>query len=394
MANPHDALARRARRVEHLGVDNLLRSLTEVIRAVPGGINLGQGVCDLDTPSPLQRGAIECIEGADRQTYTHYSGLPELKAAIAQKLRRDNGLDYREDQVMVTTGSSGAFYAACTTLLDPGDEVVLFEPFYSYHHSQLRLLGLEPVVVPLEGATYGFDPERLVRALGPRTRAVVLNTPGNPTGKVWSREELVALAQVLEPTNALVLTDEVYEYMCFDGRRHLSPAAVPELAARTVTLNSFSKTFSITGWRIGFLAGPADVVEACGRTFDQINVCAPRPMQRGVARALEELPPGFYEDLRGDYERRRQRMCTALRAAGFAFEMPEGAYYVLADYRGVLGDVEPEAAVRTMIERVGVNAVPGHLFYRPGERVRTMRFHFAVDDGVLEAVEERMSRLG
>jgi len=385
---------RRARRCEHLAVDNLLRSLTEVIRGVPGGINLGQGVCDLDTPSPLRAGAMDCIDGGDRQTYTHYSGLPELKDAIVDKLARHNGLEVGRDQVMVASGSSGAFYAACTTLLEPGDEVVLFEPFYSYHYSTLRLLEAVPVPVVLEGDDYPFDPDRLRAALSSRTRAVVVNTPGNPTGKVWTEAELTALGEVLAGTDVVVVTDEVYEYMCFDGRKHLSPATVPGLADRTLTIDSFSKTFSITGWRIGFLAGPEDVVEACGRTFDQSNVCAARPMQRGVARALAQLPESFYSGLQADYERRRDRMCLALETAGFRFARPQGAYYVMADYREVFGDVEPEAAVRSMIERVGVNAVPGHLFHSPGAQIRTMRFHFAVEDEVLSQVEQRMAGLG
>ena len=168
---------------------------------------------------------------------------------------------------------------------------------------------------------------------------------------------------------------------------------MPELADRTLTLDSFSKTFSVTGWRIGFLVGPAPVVEACGRVFDQIDVCAARPMQRGVERALRDLPESFYSELRSSYESRRDRICAALERAGFVFARPQGAYYVLADYRGVFGDLEPMAAVRSMIDRVGVNAVPGDLFHRPGANVRCMRFHFAVEDAVLADVCSRLETL-
>jgi aminotransferase len=389
----HAAFARTAARRRHLDRGNLLRSLTLVINGVPGGINLGQGVCDLDPPRPLLDGARRCIDGGDRQLYTPYAGLPELRQAIAGKLRRHNGLDYGPENVAVCTGSSGAFFAAGTTLLDPGDEVVLFEPFYSYHWTTVPLFGAVPVAVPLDRDTYGFDPAALRRALTKRTRAVVVNTPGNPSGKVWTRDELQQLAAVLDGSDVVVLTDEVYEYMCFDGRPHVSPATVEGLRHRTLTMNSFSKTFSITGWRIGFLAGPADIVEKCGIVFDQIEVCAARPMQRGVQRALAELPDSYYTDLRQSYEQKRDRFGAALRDAGFTFRQPEGAYYVLADHRAVFGDQEPYPAVLQMIERIGVNAVPGELFFARPDGVRCMRFQFAVEMPVLDEACRRLRSL-
>jgi aminotransferase len=389
----HPAFQRTAARRRHLDAGNLLRSLTLVINGVPGGINLGQGVCDLDSPRPLIDGARECIEGGDRQLYTHYAGLPELRTAIAKKLKRHNGLDYAPDQIAVCTGSSGAFFAACTTLLDPGDEVVLFEPFYSYHWTTLPLVGALPVAVPLDRQTLAFDEQALRRALTKKTRAVLVNTPGNPSGKVWTTDELQRLAAVLDGSDVLVFTDEVYEYMCFDGRRHVSPATVPGLGERTLTMNSFSKTFSVTGWRIGFLAGPAEVVDKCGIVFDQIEVCAARPMQRGVQRALEQLPDGYYDDLGRSYEQKRDKFCAALRDAGFRFQVPQGAYYVLADHGAVFPGLEPYPAVLKMIERIGVNAVPGDLFFAHKAGVRCMRFQFAVDHPVLDEACRRLRSL-
>lgn len=387
------AFARLARRRAHLEEGNLLRSLTEVINAVPEGINLGQGVCDLDTPSPLQDGAVGSISGPDRQTYTHYSGLPELRGAIRDKLARHNGLDYGDDQVLVAAGSSGAFLAAAMTTLDPGDECILFEPFYSYHYTTLKLLDVVPVCVPLVGKDFDFDPAALRAAITPKTRAVMLNTPANPSGKIFTREDLNAVAEALEGTAILAFTDEVYEYMCFDGRKHLSPAAVPGLADRTLTIGGFSKTFSITGWRIGYLAGPAAVVDAAGRVFDQTNVCAARPMQRGVERALRELPESYYTDLQSGYERKRDQMCDALEQAGFTISRPQGAYYVMADYSEVFGDVDPHRAVLTMIDKIGVNGVPGHVFYEKPDGVRSIRFQFAVTPDVLDEVCRRFVSL-
>jgi aminotransferase len=381
-----------SRRAGHLDADNPLRALTEVISRVPGGINLGQGVCELPTPAPLRDAVAAAVAGEQAQTYTHYAGLPELRAAIARKLRDWNGLDVTDDGVLVTSGSSSAFFAAGLALLDPGDEVILLEPYYSYHASQLALLGAVPVAVPL-GADGALDAAAVARALGPRTRAIVVNTPANPSGKVFTRAELGALAAVLAPTEVTVLTDEVYEYLCYDGRRHVSPASIAALRDRTVTIGGFSKTFAITGWRIGYLAAGSRVVDTVGRVFDQMTVCAPRPLQRGVAQALRELPPPFYEALRDDYERRRDRLCAALRGAGFRFTPPEGAYYVLADHREALGDVEPAQAVRRLIDRVAINAVPGHLFHARPEGVRTVRFHFAVAPDVLDEVCRRLGRL-
>jgi aminotransferase len=364
-----------------------------VIARVPGGINLGQGVCELPTPEPLRRGVVEALAEEGTQTYTHYAGLAELRAAIARKLRDHNGLEVGAENVLVTTGSSSAFFAAGLALLDPGDEVVLFEPFYSYHRSQLELLGAQVVPVPLAARDGAFQPAALVRALGPRTRAVVVNTPANPSGKVFTADELRALAEILAPSGVVVLTDEVYEYLVYDGRRHVSPATVEGLRERTVSIGGFSKTFSITGWRIGWLAARRETVDTIGRVFDQMSVCAPRPLQRSVARALDELPTAFYAELREAYACRRDRLCAALAGAGFRVRPPEGAYYVLADYTDALGDVEPIEAVRRLIDRAAINAVPGHLFHARADGVRTMRFHFAVAPDVLDEVCARLGCL-
>jgi aminotransferase len=387
MDTPFTKLA--ARRA-HLDSGNLLRSLTDVINRVEGGINLGQGVCDMDTPVPLVRGATASIEGGDRQLYTPYAGLPELRAQVAKKLSEWNGLPFGMENVAITTGSSGAFFAAGTTLLEPGDEVVVFEPFYPYHWSNLKLLGAVPKSVRLAGPELRFDAEALRRALTPRTRAIVVNTPANPSGKIFTRDELVELGRALAGTSILVLTDEVYEHMCFDGREHVSPGTVPGLADRTLTIGGYSKTFSITGWRIGYVAGPADTIDAIGRVFDQINVCAPRPLQRGVQKALEELPASFYAELQRTYQAKRDRFCAALEKAGFRFRRPEGAYYVLADYTELFGDVDSHVAVLKMIERLRINGVPGKVFHADPAGVRTIRFQFAVMPAVLEEVCRRL----
>ncbi len=390
MNSPFQRLA--ARRT-HLAKANPLRALTDVINKVEGGINLGQGVCDLDAPACLRAGAIASIDGSDRQTYTPYSGIPGLRQQIARKLREYNGLDVQEENVMVGMGSSSAFFSAGLCLFEAGDEVILFEPFYSYHRSSLTLMGAKPVCVRLAGEDYALDVETLKTALSKRTRAILINTPANPSGKVFDATELAAIAELVDGTDIAIITDEVYEYMLYDGRKHISPGTLPGLAERCLTIGGFSKTYSITGWRIGYLAGPADLVNSIGLISDQVHICPPRPLQRGVERALAELPASFYTDLAADYEGRRNRFCDALSSAGFSVRRPQGAYYALAGYKNVLGDIEPYEAVLKLIDRVGINAVPGHLFYENGEGIRTMRFHYAVGETDLDEICRRLESL-
>ena len=387
------AFQRLAARRNHLAKANPLRALTEVINKVEGGINLGQGVCDLDPPDCLKKGAIASIDGSDRQTYTPYSGVPELREQIARKLREYNGLDVQMENIMVGLGSSSAFFAAGLCLFEPGDEVILFEPFYSYHRSSLALMGAKPVCVRLEGEDFSLNESALKSAITKRTRAILVNTPANPSGKVFDADELNAIAELVDGTDILIITDEVYEYMLYDGRKHISPGTVPALADRCLTIGGYSKTFSITGWRIGYLAGPAEFVNSVGLISDQVHICPPRPLQRGVERALAELPASFYTELAADYERRRNQFCDALSSAGFDVRRPQGAYYAMAGYKNVLGDIEPYDAVLKLIDKVGINAVPGHLFYENGEGIRTMRFHYAVGEEELDEISRRMATL-
>lgn len=381
-----------ASRRAHLARENILRALTKRIDAVPGGINLGQGVCDLDMPAPLREGALRSLR-EDRATYTPFAGIFELREAISERMLAQ-GLPYQPDDIVVTLGSSAAFSAVLLTLVEPGEEVVLFEPFYSYHQAAIPLAGGVPRHVRLEAPDFAFDPAALRAVLSEKTRAVVVNTPGNPSGKVWTREELLALARVLDGRRIAVISDEVYEYMVYDGRQHVPPASLPELAARTVTIGGVSKTFSVTGWRLGWLAAPREFAYAAGVVFDTLAVCAPRPLQVGAARALRELPASFYEELRADYQRRRDVLTAGLRAGGFQVWEPQGAYYVLAGYDDVLRAPDATAACYELIERARIAGVPADSFYRAGSQVRALRFHFAVREPVLREAAERFAALG
>jgi aminotransferase len=322
--------------------------------------------------------------------YTRYDGLGELRRAIARKVERDNGarLD-PESEVVVTSGATGAFYAACLALFDPGNAVVLFEPYYGYHVDSLRALSLTPSLVPLQAPNWSFTVEQLCAAIGPNTRAIVINTPGNPSGKVFSRAELEAIAGVAREHDLYVITDEIYEYFLYDGHEHVSFASLPGMRERTVTVGGFSKTFSITGWRIGYLLATSELCYKIGHAHDLVYVCAPAPLQMGVARGLDTLPPAFYEELKTEYAHKREKLCSALERAGVPPHVPSGAYYVLADSRRIPGNTPKERAL-SLLERSGVAAVPGSAFFEGGRGDDLLRFSYAKRESELDEACRRL----
>jgi aminotransferase len=265
------------------------------------GVNLAQGVCDTEVPLPVRRAATAAAEAGLNQ-YTRLDGIPSLRSAIANKLRDYNRLNVDpERQLLVTSGATGGFFAACMAMLDPGDEVILFEPFYGYHAHTLTALNCVPVYVRLSAPDWRFSPDDVERIITSRTKAIILNSPANPSGKVMSRAELERLADIAQRHDLLVFTDEIYEYFLYDGHEHISIATLPGMAERTITISGFSKTFSITGWRIGYAACPSRWKTAIGYFHDLTYICAPAPSQHGAAAGLNELPKKFYEDLRAEY---------------------------------------------------------------------------------------------
>ena len=352
-----------------------------------GGINLGQGICNLPTPEPVAAAAIEAIRSG-KSLYSYAEGTADLRQAIARKLERKNGLEADpEQEIVVTVGASGAFTATIHGLLDPGDGLLVFEPFYGYHVGCARVAGLDVQVAPLEAPRFAIDEATLEAAIRPNTRAVVVCTPSNPSGKMWTRAELEALERVAERHDLLVITDEIYEDITYE-REHLSPASVGELGQRTVTILGLSKTFSITGWRLGYAVARPELAHAIKLVSDLFYVCAPTPLQHGVAAGFA-MPESFYEELRAGYARKREVLCGALDAAGLAPIVPEGAYYVLADVRRLERPTSLEAAME-ILERVGVAAVPGAAFFGEGRGEGLVRFCYASE---LEVVEEAARRL-
>ncbi|HTA86789.1 MAG TPA: pyridoxal phosphate-dependent aminotransferase, partial [Silvibacterium sp.] len=316
--------------------------------------------------------------------YTRLDGIAPLRQAISRKLAHYNGITVDPDsEVLVTSGATGALYATCLALFDPGDEVVLFEPFYGYHVNTLLSLRMQPKPVALAMHMWEIDFDALRAAITPRTRAIIVNSPSNPCGKVFTRGELEQIAELAEEHDLFILTDEIYEYFLFDGTEHVSPGSLPGMAARTITISGLSKTFSITGWRIGYLAGDKRWLGSIGYFHDLTYVCAPSPFQYGSSAGLVELTDTFYAEMATEYQAKRDLLCGALQDAGFTPSIPRGAYYVLADVSAVPGATAREKA-RNLLKETGVAAVAGTAFFTGGRGEDILRFCFAKRDEDLQ----------
>ena len=358
-----------------------------------GGINLSQGVCDLPAPEPVMRGAIDAIR-AGCNSYTRHDGVEELRKAIARKMLEFNGVAADpETDVVVSGGSTGALYSACMALLEPGDEVILFEPYYGYHVQTLLAVDAVPAYVKMSAPDWSFREEDVEKAVTPKTRAMIINTPANPSGKVFSRGELEFLVGLAVRHDLFIFTDEIYEYITYDGLSHLSPAVIPGAAERTITISGFSKSFSITGWRLGYSVSDAKWAKMIGYMSDLVYVCPPSPLQYGAAWGLLELKPDYYEGLRSGLRVKREMLCEALEKGGLRPFRPAGAYYVLADISRLKGSDGKEKAMRLLSE-TGVACVPGEAFFhRPEDGDALARFCYAKPDAALAEACERLSRL-
>ncbi|MBM3854300.1 MAG: pyridoxal phosphate-dependent aminotransferase [Verrucomicrobia bacterium] len=356
------------------------------------GINLSQGVCDTEIPSVVRAGARQAIEGGIN-TYTHYAGLSDLRKAIAAKQKAFYGMDVDpETEIIVSGGATGALYCACLALLNPGDEVILFEPFYGYHVQTLLATQAVPVYVRMKLPGWTLSVEDLEAVVTPRTRAVIINTPANPSGKVFSRETLDLLAAFAKKHDLFVFTDEIYEHFLYGERPHIPPATLPGMKERTITISGLSKTFSITGWRIGYCICDARWTTAIGFFSDLVYVCAPAPLQSGVARGLRELDRDYYDGLSRIYRAKRDKICDALARVELAPSVPDGAYYVLADISALPGKDSKERAMY-LLRKTGVACVPGEAFYHDDGGKDLARFCYAKDDDVLDEACRRLDSL-
>ena len=363
-------------------VQSEIRNMTIECNRIKG-TNLAQGVCDLDVPEQVINGAAEGMrEGYN--LYTRYDGLPIIREALAKKISGFNGIDADpEKNIIVSAGATGAFYCTCMALLNPGDEVIVIEPYYGYHVNTLLAVGVVPVYARLDPPDWQFSTEMLEPLITERTRAVIINTPGNPSGKVFTREEIDDLADFAAEKDIFVFTDEIYEYFVFDGRRHISPGSVPKIADRTITISGYSKTFSITGWRIGYCVAQEEWARMIGYVNDLVYVCAPSPLQVGVAKGVASLPASYYEGVCRSYQEKRKLICDTLHDVGLEPHVPQGSYYVLADVSRLPGRDSKERAME-ILKRTGIASVPGKAFYHDDAGEGLVRFCFAKRDDVLE----------
>lgn len=361
-------------------------------------VNLGQGAPDFDGPPEVLQAAVTAVRSALNQ-YAPGIGMPAAREAIARHAERFYGqkLD-PETEVLVTSGATEAVFAALLGLTDPGDEVIVFEPVYDSYVPNMVMGGVTPRYVPLRGASWIFDPDELARAFNRRTRAIIVNTPHNPTGKVYSREELTVIAELCGKHDAVAITDEVYEHILYDDAIHTRLATLPGMAERTLTISSLGKTFSVTGWKVGWVLGPASLVNAVNQAHQFITYAVASPLQAAAATALN-LPSSFFENLRVNYQARRDRMVKILEHVGFQVFKPSGSYFVMIDWRGVApAKVQDDFQfARWLTSEIGVACIPASPFYQESDKHLGKHFaRFAVckKHETLDAAAERLSKLG
>ena len=371
--------------------ESVIREMTRLAH-LHGAVNLSQGFPDFAAPEEVKEAARRAVS-SDINQYAITWGARVLREAIAAKFEALYGVPVDpEREITVTCGSTEAIVASLLAVLDPGDEAVVFEPFYENYGPDAILSGAVPRFVKLRPPDWSFDPDELARAFGPRTRAIVVNTPHNPTGKVFTRAELETIADLCRRHDAVALTDEIYEHILYGGVKHVPIATLPGMKERTITINGMSKTYAVTGWRVGWAIAPAPLTNAIRKVHDFLTVGAAAPLQEAGAVALK-LPDQYYKDLADGYDRRRKRMLDILDRAGFRTFRPSGAYYVMTDITA-LGWDDDVAFSRHMVEEVRVAVVPGSSFYNdPRDGRRQVRFAFCKKDETLDEAERRLSKL-
>lgn len=379
-----------------LFTESVIREMTRQA-LLHGAVNLSQGFPDFAAPAEIKRAAQEAI-GADFNQYAITWGTKNLRQAIARQTQLWQGIDVDpERQITVCCGSTEAMISTLMAVCNTGDEVIIFEPYYENYGPDSVLSGAKPVFVRLHpphsnDGEWTFDEAELRAAFHSRTKAIIVNTPNNPTGKVFTRSELELIRDLCVEHNVLAVTDEIYEHILYDDARHVSLARLDGMKDRTVTINGLSKTYSVTGWRVGWTTGPPDITSAIRKVHDFLTVGAPAPLQEAGAAALG-LPPSYYESLAANYRARRDRLMPALTDVGFRCFRPRGAYYIMTDISafGYANDLE---FTRFLVKEVGVAAVPGSSFYRdPQDGAQQVRFAFCKKDETLDEGARRLCKL-
>ena len=355
-------------------------------------INLSQGFPDFPAPAEIKRAAQDAI-AADINQYAITWGSKNLRLSIAEKFAATTGISIdTEREITVCCGSTESIMASMMAIINPGDEVVVFEPFYENYGPDAIMSGATPRFVKLHAPDWTFDPVELAAAFGPKTKAIILNTPNNPTGKVFERAELETIRDLCVRWNTFAITDEIYEHMLYDGAQHIPICTLDGMRERTITINALSKTYSVTGWRVGWAVAPPDVSVAIRKCHDFLTVGAAAPLQEAGAIALK-FPREYYEKLASDYAQRRERLLGILTTAGFKCFKPRGAYYIMTDISG-FGFPDDVAFAKYLVSEIGVAAVPGSSFYHnPSDGRTQIRFTFCKTEKTFQAAEDRLAKL-
>jgi aspartate/methionine/tyrosine aminotransferase len=383
-------------KVSHF-TESVIREMTRQAM-LHGAINLAQGFPDFAAPAEIKKAAQEAI-GADVNQYAITWGAKSLRGAIAQQMEAWQGVKVDpERQVTVSCGSTEAMISTLMAVCNAGDEVVIFEPYYENYGPDSILSGAKPVFVKLRppkerGGEWTFDERELRAAFHRNTKAIIVNTPNNPTGKVFTRAELELIRDLCVEFDVLAITDEIYEHILYDGTKHISMASLEGMEQRTITINGMSKTYSVTGWRVGWTIAPPPITDAIRKVHDFLTVGAPAPLQEAGASALS-LPQEYYEKLAQGYRRRRDRLVPVLEEVGFRCYLPRGAYYVMTDIRG-FGFADDVEFTKYLVSEIGVAAVPGSSFYRNlKDGAQQVRFAFCKRDDTLDEAAKRLKKIG
>jgi len=355
------------------------------------GLNMAQGICDLEVPLPVQEGAKEAISNG-HNIYTSAYGNLQLRKAIAKKQNDFYEQNVSEDNVLVSAGATGAFYAMAMSLLNEGDEVIIFEPYYGYHVSTLESLGCKVKFIKTLPPMYEIDFDTLRSQVCEATKAIFICNPSNPSGKVYTKEELEKLGDIVNEKELLLFSDEMYEHFVYDGLEFISALSVDALKERTVVISGFSKIYSITGWRLGYAISNAEVITAASAINDLVYVCPAAPLQHGVLKGLEELPKSYYENVAAHHQLKRDRFIKALNAVGLKAQYVKGAYYVLADISSLEGNDDKQKVI-TLLEKTGIATVPSRAFYHQHEGLHLARFCFSKTDEEIDLAIASLQKL-
>jgi aspartate/methionine/tyrosine aminotransferase len=371
--------------------ESVIREMTRLAMK-HGAVNLSQGFPDFPAPAEIKEAARQAIAD-DINQYAITWGAKPLRDAVVEKFERTQGVQYDpEREITVCCGSTEAMMSAMMAIINPGDEIVVFEPFYENYGPDAILSGATPRFVKLRPPDWSYDENELAAAFGPHTKAIILNTPNNPTGKVFTRGELVFIGGLCARWNAFCITDEIYEHILYDGAEHLSMARIDGMRNRTIVINGMSKTYSVTGWRVGWALAPPEATSSIRKVHDFLTVGAAAPLQQAGASALR-LPQSYYAKLASDYLERRNRLLGILEPAGFTVYRPRGAYYIMTDISR-FGHPDDVTFAKYLVEKIGVAVVPGSSFYNDArDGAKQVRFTFCKKESTLAAAEERLARL-